>query len=236
MRSSPLPHSQVISSMFERPLVARIRRILKLEEQSMQVSRKMVGLVLARVIGMALVIGGYCSRAGRAEDKAAAVSDKQQSTAWSDTLNGLRLRLLAPQGTTYRRGAILPLVAEVQNNSDQPIAGNKLCWHTVGFLSHDGDAKPLGMYWMGPEMGDWVGHSADLAPGEVTLVGLSFQSVRFLRPLKAGETIQLQAVLPRKRSARLSFPWRSIPRCSIFTLRMPSRRTLATPISRTSGK
>ena len=44
LRSSSLVHPQAVSSMAERPLVARIRRILKKEEQAMQVSRKAVGL------------------------------------------------------------------------------------------------------------------------------------------------------------------------------------------------
>ena len=54
----------------------------------------------------------------------------------------------------YRRGAVLPLEVEVQNNSDKPIACNQL-WHTVRFLAHDGDGKWLGIPWMGPELGDW---------------------------------------------------------------------------------
>ena len=37
--------------MAERPLVARIRRILKKEEQAMQVSRKAVGLVFVACVG-----------------------------------------------------------------------------------------------------------------------------------------------------------------------------------------
>ena len=68
LRNSPLPHGQVVSSMAQHSLVDRIRRILKKEEQSMQVSRKTVGLVFAGLIGIALVIGGYCSRASHAED------------------------------------------------------------------------------------------------------------------------------------------------------------------------
>ena len=45
---------------------------------------------------------------------------------------------------------------------------------------------------MGPELADSVGQT-DLAPGKTTEVRLSLQSLRFNRPLKAGETIQLQA-------------------------------------------
>ncbi len=63
-------HASVLSSMAQPPLAARIRHILNKEEQSMQVSRKTVGLVFASLVGMALVIGGYCSRAGHAEDGA----------------------------------------------------------------------------------------------------------------------------------------------------------------------
>ncbi len=73
LRSSQLPLSQVVSAMAERPLVARIRRILKKEEQSMQVSRKTVGLMLAGLIGIAFVIGDCCSRTTTAANWAASV-------------------------------------------------------------------------------------------------------------------------------------------------------------------
>jgi beta-lactamase regulating signal transducer with metallopeptidase domain len=68
LATSPLTCPQVVSSMAQRPLVARIRRILKKEEQSMQVSRKTVGMVFLGLAGVALLIGGYWSRVGRAQD------------------------------------------------------------------------------------------------------------------------------------------------------------------------
>ena len=58
--------------MAERPLVARIRRILKKEEQSMQVSRKAVGLVFMGIITVVVLIAGYCSLPGYAEDSSTA--------------------------------------------------------------------------------------------------------------------------------------------------------------------
>jgi beta-lactamase regulating signal transducer with metallopeptidase domain len=48
LRGPSLARSRVVSSMAERPLLARVRRILKKEEQPMQVSRKMVGIVCNR--------------------------------------------------------------------------------------------------------------------------------------------------------------------------------------------
>ena len=54
-RSSWLAHPQAVSSLTERPLVARVRRILKKEEQSMQVSRKAVGLVLVTLLALAVI-------------------------------------------------------------------------------------------------------------------------------------------------------------------------------------
>jgi hypothetical protein len=57
--------------MAERPLIARIRRVLKPEEQTMQISRKAVGLVFAALLAMAATIGGYYSLPSRAEDSAA---------------------------------------------------------------------------------------------------------------------------------------------------------------------
>ena len=56
---SPLPHSKVVSSMAQRPLVARVRRILKKEEQSMQVSRKAFVLMFAGMLALAAILGCY---------------------------------------------------------------------------------------------------------------------------------------------------------------------------------
>jgi len=52
--------------MAQRSLVARIRRILKKEEQAMQVSRKAVGLAFV-ALGLLVIIGGYYSLASHAE-------------------------------------------------------------------------------------------------------------------------------------------------------------------------
>ena len=50
-----------VSSLTDRPLVARVRRILKREEQAMQVSRKAAGGVVASLLVLAVLIGGYSS-------------------------------------------------------------------------------------------------------------------------------------------------------------------------------
>ena len=58
--------ARTVSSMAQRSLVARIRRILKQEEQTMQVSRKAVGLMFLGLVVL-VIIGGYCSLASHAE-------------------------------------------------------------------------------------------------------------------------------------------------------------------------
>ena len=63
--------------MAERPLVARIRRILKKEEEAMQVSRKAVGLVLGTALAVAITIGGYYCLPSRAGDSSAEDSSAQ---------------------------------------------------------------------------------------------------------------------------------------------------------------
>ena len=70
--AAPPAYSQIVSSMAERPLVARIRRILKKEEQSMQVSRKAVGLVFVGLLAITAMIGGYYSLPSQADDSAGA--------------------------------------------------------------------------------------------------------------------------------------------------------------------
>src|SRR5208283_4554099 len=58
--TSPFAFARTVSSMAERSLVARIRCILKKEEQTMQVSRKAVGLMFVGLLAL-LMIGGYYS-------------------------------------------------------------------------------------------------------------------------------------------------------------------------------
>jgi hypothetical protein len=60
--------------MAEQPLVARIRRILKKEEQGMQVSRKSVVLVFVSLMAIAVTIGGYYSLLSCAEDSSGSQS------------------------------------------------------------------------------------------------------------------------------------------------------------------
>jgi len=74
--ASPFAFARTVSSMAERSLVARTRRILKNEEQTMQVSRKTVGLMFVGLLAIAM-IGGYCSLASRAEVPVAGKEDAQ---------------------------------------------------------------------------------------------------------------------------------------------------------------
>lgn len=96
----PLPNSslvqpQAFSSMAERPLVARIRRILRKEEQAMQVSRKAVVLALGTVLTIAVVIGGYClpSRAqessAQVKGPAGAKADAAKPAVAGDVIEGV---------------------------------------------------------------------------------------------------------------------------------------------------
>ena len=57
--------------MAERPIIARIRRILKKEEQTMQVSRNAVDLVFRGLLALAVMIGRYHSLPSHAEDSPA---------------------------------------------------------------------------------------------------------------------------------------------------------------------
>lgn len=77
--------SQVVSSMADRPLVARIRRILKKEEQAMQVSRKAVFAVLMCFVILTLLLGEYCALRGGEEDalKTPTLDEARQTAAES---------------------------------------------------------------------------------------------------------------------------------------------------------
>src|SRR5688572_24167919 len=107
-------------------------------------------------IGAALLLGIVAARAGDVATAAAAPATRPAAPlagepAWSEPLNGLRVRLTSPAGTTCRAGEPLPLVVEVRNDSDRPIARRSL-WTTVRFLAHDAGGKWLGVPAMGPEV------------------------------------------------------------------------------------
>ena len=154
--------------------------------------RKLILIGISVLVGITPIWSGRDAHAQPTTQPSGIPSDKVE---WSETLNGLRVRLSAPGGTTCREGALLPLRVEVQNNSDKPIACSEL-WSTVRMLAHDGEGKWLGIPAMGPEIADWAIRSGDLAPGQITELKLHFQALRFNRPLKVGETIQLQVGAP----------------------------------------
>ena len=66
--NSRLAQSPAVSSFAQRPLVNRVRRILKKEEPTMQVSCKAVSLAFGAVLAVAMTIGGYCSLPTSADD------------------------------------------------------------------------------------------------------------------------------------------------------------------------
>ena len=80
LRSSSLVRPQAVSSFAERPLVARIRCIVKKEEQAMQVSSKTVGLVFVNVLILATLVVGYHSMSSNAEDSSAAADSRPIDT------------------------------------------------------------------------------------------------------------------------------------------------------------
>ena len=86
LRGSSLAHPGAISSMAERPVLARIRRILKKEEQAMQVSRKAVGVGFIGVLILAVTIGGYYSLPSFAEDSTAATNGTSADAPRSDAV------------------------------------------------------------------------------------------------------------------------------------------------------
>ena len=182
-----------------------------------------------KITGLALLLGMMVVPAGHAADAAPATrpsSGPAEEAAWSETLNGLRVRLRAPDGAAYREKSLMPLVAEVQNDTDKPIAYSAL-WQTVRVLAHDGEGKWLGIPAMGPEVGDWSTRPGNLEPRQVTTLKFAFQSLRFNRPLKVGEKIELQVGAPtqRQRAGQLPLEVHSPPLS--VRIENPFPRTLA---------
>lgn len=156
----------------------------------------------AVVLGALVLSSGYFASYAKADAADSAPADKAD---WSDALNGLRVRLSAPGGTTYREKSLLPLVVKVQNASDKPIAFSTL-WPTVRVLAKDRDGKWLGIPALGPELGEWVARSGSLEPGQTTALKFAFQSLRFNRPLKVGEKIAIQVSAPTQKQRKGQLP------------------------------
>jgi hypothetical protein len=161
-----------------------------------------------KIMGLALLLGMMVIPAARAADAEPATrpsSGPAEEAGWSETLNGLRVRLRAPDGGTFREKSLMPLFAEVQNDSDKPIPYGTL-WPTVRVLARDAEGKWLGIPAMGPEVGDWATRPCNLEPRQVTTLKFAFQSLRFNRPLKVGEKIELQVGAPTQRQRAGQLP------------------------------
>jgi hypothetical protein len=79
-RGRLLPSPTAVSSMAEHPLLSRIRRIMKKEDQTMQVSRKAVTLTISTVLAVGIVLGWYYTHASYGEDSLAKNKESLKTT------------------------------------------------------------------------------------------------------------------------------------------------------------
>jgi beta-lactamase regulating signal transducer with metallopeptidase domain/5-hydroxyisourate hydrolase-like protein (transthyretin family) len=112
--SPSFAHRPAVSSMAERSLVARIRRILKKEEQAMQVSRKAVGLVLVGFLVFAITIGSYYSLPSHAEESSATPTNEKAPAIAAPAATAARFPPELQKPVVGKNFIVLPFTSELQ--------------------------------------------------------------------------------------------------------------------------
>jgi beta-lactamase regulating signal transducer with metallopeptidase domain len=125
---------------------------------------------------------------------AAGSSNAADEVAWSEALNGLRVRLTAPSGTVYRRRATLPLFVEVQNVGDKPIPFSRFS-PQVRILAADAKGARMGIPGS-PELTPWEGRTDSLAPSDTVHWTVWFDRLRFVKPVERGSSLDLKVSAP----------------------------------------
>ena len=109
-------------------------------------------------------------------------------TPWGEAVEGLQMRLTAPQGTEFRRATGLPLTIEVRNAGDQVLEYQP--WSLTPQIEIRGSQGEA--VWSVPSdrrpMPDLEGR---LAPGQVLKWTVGLERMPFARSWKAGDTLQL---------------------------------------------
>jgi beta-lactamase regulating signal transducer with metallopeptidase domain len=132
-------------------------------------------------------------------DAASRVSENngQGEQVWCEPLNGLRMRVTAPEGTVYKRGISLPLVLEIQNVSDKPIAFNKFL--RLDFKVTDQKDERVGVQgYLHDHMPAWENTKDSLQPGQIIKDTCYFERLRFNMPSPM-KFIKLQFRLPTQK-------------------------------------
>ncbi len=164
-----------------------------------------LGVVVAALLVAGVVVPIAGIRATTA-DKPAATSGEStipaeampaaaDEVAWSEALNGLRVRLTAPSGTVYRQRAALPLLVEVQNVGDKPIPFSKFA-PQVRIRASDAKGAWMGIPRRSPELSPWEGRTDSLAPGDIVRLTVWFDRLRFVKPVERGSSLDLKVSAP----------------------------------------
>jgi len=129
----------------------------------------------------------------------------EEGDGWGEPLNGLRMRLTAPGGTIYKRGMSFPLVLEIQNVSEKPIAFQRL-YRPLNFKVTDRRNERIGVQgYLHDHIAAWANSEGSLQPGDIISDTCYLERLRFRMPSPL-KTIKLQFALPTQKENPGSLP------------------------------
>ena len=144
------------------------------------------------VVGLGILLGLSLGCASKDADTAPAAQTEAASavtSAWGEEVEGLRVRVTAPEGTEFSRSAGLPLRVEIMNVGKEPVDYRRMgpVWEMRARDSQDetvrleiADRPPIN-----DEEGDYLG------PGQTFSWIVGLERTACPRSWKAGESLQL---------------------------------------------
>ena len=117
------------------------------------------------------------------------------SPPWSEPLDGLRVRVTAPEGVEYHQGQPLSLTVELQNVSAKPIPFKSLLPHGRIRVT-DTTGNWLGTPRLETALSPWEGRDDHLAPRTTLRWPLRVDRLRLRKPVTPGSTVYFQYSVP----------------------------------------
>lgn len=129
-----------------------------------------------------------------AEAAADAVSKLLARVPWSKPINGLRVRATSPK-TAFRLGDVLPLHAQLQNATQEPIPFSKLS-RQCRVRVNDAEGNWVGIARDDFGISPWEGRAGKLKPGEIIQWTMNLERRRFNKSVKPGSTLPVTVSVP----------------------------------------
>jgi len=106
-------------------------------------------------------------------------TDRNGRPVWGGPLNGLRMRVTAPEGTVYRCGMSLPLVLEIQNVGEQPFPLTRLSMFLSYKFAREKYSRLGVPSVLRHHITGWEGVDGTLEPGEIIRETCYLERLRF---------------------------------------------------------